>query len=152
MRAEHVNTFLESARRIITAMCGREPSMGRAFLRQEPYQAEEVSVLIGVTGSLRGQFIITMKGDTAKGVASQMMGGMPVAELDEIGLSAIGELGNMVAGNASTAFAEMGVNIDITPPTILEGSRIKISSSVATLAVPMQVNLGTIELALSLAD
>ncbi len=152
MKAEHVNPFLEAASHVIGSLFGQEPNIGHLFLRQQPYRAAEVSVLIGVTGHLRGQFIITMQSEIAKGIASQMMGGMPVTELDELSMSAIGELGNMIAGNTSTAFADMGMNIDITPPTVLEGSQIKISSGSTTLAVPLHMSLGDIELALSLRD
>ena len=45
---------------------------------------------------------------------------MPIAELDEMGQSAISELGNMISGNASTILYNQGVRVDITPPKIVQ--------------------------------
>ncbi len=47
--------------------------------------------------------------------------GMPVTELDDMAMSAISELGNMIMGNAATIFSTKGIVIDITPPTVCRG-------------------------------
>ena len=49
----------------------------------------------------------------------------PVTEIDAMGQSAISELGNMVAGNAATVFANNEVLIDITPPAYFLGTDYK---------------------------
>jgi chemotaxis protein CheX len=45
-----------------------------------------------------------------------------VETIDEIGQSAISELGNMIAGNAATVFASNNILIDITPPQYFLGA------------------------------
>ena len=44
--------------------------------------------------------IVVMGMNTAKDIASRMMMGMPVVELDAMARSALSELGNMMMGNA----------------------------------------------------
>ncbi|WP_372997506.1 chemotaxis protein CheX [Lutispora sp.] len=64
---------------------------------------------------------------------------MPVEELNEISKSAISEMGNMIMGNASTILAERNINIDITPPSLLTGEQIEISSKVSTIVIPLEI-------------
>jgi chemotaxis protein CheX len=85
--------------------------------------------------------------DTAKNIASVMMGGMPVDEFDEISRSAVSEMGNMIMGNTSTLFANQSVNIDITPPSLLTGEKIELSNKISTIVVPLELEgLGTISI------
>ncbi len=152
MKAEHLNLFLTSAGSVISTMCGETPVFQKPFLRESSYSIDDLNVIIGVTGDLRGQLILSMAKQTAKNVASKMMGGMEVAELDEISLSAIGELGNMIAGNSGRLLGEAQVNIDIAPPAVLEGSGVRVSNQIPTISVPLVGEFGQIEIALSLAE
>jgi chemotaxis protein CheX len=152
VKAEYVNLFLSSASSVMGMVCGEEPTFGQPFLRQSPYPIDDLNVIIGVTGKLRGQMIMSLNQETAKNVASRMMGGMEVLELDEICLSAIGELGNMIAGNAARLLGEVGVSVDIAPPAVLEGKGVKVSNQIPTLSIPLSGEFGPIEVALSLAD
>lgn len=151
MKAEHVNLFLTSAGSVISTMCGDTPTFKKPFLRQASYSIDDLNVIIGVTGDLRGQMIMSMSKQTAKNVASRMMGGMEVTELDEIALSAVGELGNMIAGNAGRLLGEAKLRIDIAPPAVLEGSGVRVSNQIPTLSIPLIGVFGQIEIALSLA-
>lgn len=75
-------------------------------------------VLIGITGDIKGQLLLS--GPLAAfSVIGEAMFGMPV-EGDMLS-SFSGELGNMIAGNLSTIIVEKEVNIDITHPTIIQG-------------------------------
>ncbi|MDF2984948.1 MAG: CheC protein [Eubacterium sp.] len=127
MKAEYLNPFIEASTNIIKQTTGLSPKLGDIFIRNEPYTQENVIVLIGLTGQISGSAVITFKNEVACKVASGMMMGTPVIELDEIAKSAIGELCNMILGNTATIFSTKGINIDITPPTILTGQNIEMS-------------------------
>ena len=71
-------------------------------------------------------------------IASKMMY-MEVKELDEISTSAICELGNMIMGNASTAFSVKNIGIDITPPTMCEGD-FTVSGAVTSMCIPIYIS------------
>jgi len=70
-------------------------------------------------------------------IASTMMGGVAVTDMGEISTSAISELGNMIMGNTSTIFSKNDIYIDITPPAIFSGDKIRISSKVAAITIPL---------------
>lgn len=93
--------------------------------------------MLGVTGEISGQVCIVMENDVARDVASRMMMGMPVAEIDDMARSALSELGNMVMGNAATILSNSNVLIDITPPTLLTGNARITAPDISVIKVPL---------------
>jgi chemotaxis protein CheX len=84
--------------------------------------------------------------DVAKSIASGMMMGMPVNEIDEMAKSALSELGNMIMGNSATLLFNQGIKIDITPPSLVKGTSIEISSAgMETMCVPLVSTVGNVE-------
>lgn len=145
MKAEYINPFIEAAQSVIKMLCGIEAKLGKVYLRNSPFSVNQVVIMIGVIGKIKGQVFFELSVDTAKKVASVMMGGMLVEELDEISKSAVSEMGNMILGNASTIFADKDISISITPPSLLTGEKIQISNKVSTIVVPLELEgLGTV--------
>ena len=111
----------------------------------------DITAVVGMVGQVRGNIAYSMAEDTAKKIVSAMMMGMPVEELDAMGRSALGEFSNMVTGNASTLLSNSGVQVDITPPSIIFGKDVYfIISSVETLKIEMESSLGKIEVNIGL--
>ena len=80
----------------------------------------DISVTIGLVGDVDGQIYMSMDASTGKSIASEMLGGMEINEVDEVVFSAVGELCNMVMGNACTTISLETANVDITTPVILD--------------------------------
>lgn len=95
------------------------------FLSEKTYgkqiETNGVVGIIGIIGELTGNVYFSMSEDCAKKIASYMMGGMEVSEFDELAQSAISELSNMLAANASIILSETGKMIDISTPTLMSG-------------------------------
>lgn len=125
----------------------------RSGLYKKDYMAvdKDVTAIIGIVGELRGNVAYSMSQDTAKQIVSAMMMGMPVEDMNEIARSAVGELSNMVTGNASTLLSGNDINVDITPPSIVFGSGIYfIISSVDTITIDLETPAGSIEVNIGL--
>jgi len=138
MNVEYINPFIEASQSVWTMMTGNKPVLGKVYLKNVPYHSEDIAVIVGLTGKIRGQVVISMNANTALKVASSMMGGAMVAELDEMSKSAISELGNMIMGNTATILAGRGIGIEITPPSILIGEKMVITpANMKTICVPL---------------
>ena len=100
-----------------------------------------VTVLVGFTKEIRGSVAYNMTDDTAKFIASTMMMGMPVADFDEMAQSAISELSNMLTANAATNLTAMGLEVDISTPSLSIGDNfmVKISSE-QYLSIEMEID------------
>lgn len=103
---------------------------------------------------MRGQVIFSMNIGIACSIASSMMGGFEITQLDDISKSAIAELANMILGNAATIFSTRGIGIEITPPSMVTGDNIQISTSkTKTICVPIQFdNGGMVEIDISITN
>ncbi|QNU67860.1 chemotaxis protein CheX [Ruminiclostridium herbifermentans] len=138
MNIEYINPFIEASQTVLQQVAGIEAKLGKVFLRTSPYKGESIVIMVGITGKMRGQTIFTMSKETAFRVASAMMGGMQVEELNEISKSALSELTNMILGNAATLLYNKGIGIEITPPSLLLGENLSISQSkMQTICIPL---------------
>lgn len=137
MKAEYINPFIQASQNVFKTLLDTEAKLGKIYLKSSPFSLSDMIIMIGVVGEIRGQVCLELTFETARKIVSAMMGGMPVFDMDEIASSAIAELGNMIMGNTCTIFSSNKVNIDITPPTILTGDKIRISNKVATIGIPL---------------
>lgn len=139
MNVEHINPFIQASQDVIREMTGLIPVLGKMYVKDAPYRGDNVVVLIGLTGAIQGNVVMSFKKTLACKIASMMMCGMPVPELDEIAKSAIAELCNMILGNAASIFATNKIAIDITPPTVLTGENMQFSPSKSVVVcVPLE--------------
>lgn len=140
---EYINPFLSAAQSIMKDLCQIEAQMGKPYITKTIFEGEKFVIMVGITGQLTGQVIFSMSNSTACDIASHMMMGMPVPELNDMATSAISELSNMVLGNAATIFSTKGVLIDITPPSVLMGTDMEITvSDSKTICVPLTYDGG----------
>jgi len=140
IKAEHLNPFLLSAKQVLQQVCQVDVQFGPISKDDFYVNGEPLFIMLGITGEITGQVCVVMGMSTAKDVASRMMMGMPVNELDDMAKSALSELGNMMMGNAATLLSNSNVLIDITPPTLLVGSAILSSTEMAVIKVPLLYN------------
>lgn len=154
MNVEHINPFIQASRAVLKSAANMDFPLGKVYLKTSPYSSETVVVVVGLMGALRGQVHFSMDKPVALKIASAMMMGMPITELDEMSKSAIAESANMILGNAATLLYEKGLKVEITPPSLMMGSNIQISTpNMKTLCIPLLLSTGgQIELDIALVD
>ena len=142
INVNHINPFLMAAGTILRDACQMEMSIGKPYVKTTEFGEDSVIIMIGITGEMKGQVLMAFSYANALNVASRMMMGMPVTELDDMATSAISELGNMIMGNAATIFSTKGIVIDITPPTVCQGSMTITQTYAQNICVPIQAGDG----------
>ncbi|KIL35615.1 chemotaxis protein CheC [Gordoniibacillus kamchatkensis] len=134
MKAEYINPFLESARIVIEQVANVRPTTGQLGVKEVQLQSGYIWIQIGMTGQMQGDILFGLHESVALKVVSAMMGGFVLTEMDDIGRSAISELGNMISGNASTMLYNQGIHVDITPPKLYIPDAAKTSKA---LTIPL---------------
>ncbi|ACO86575.1 chemotaxis protein CheX [Clostridium botulinum] len=125
MDAKYINPFIDSFYNVL-------PQIGFSNVTREDVaiknNVESLGILInlGIVGDIRGNIVYNIQGENGKKIASKMMMGLPVEELNEMAQSALSELSNMLTANASINFSNIGVNVNISTPTLMYGQDIKI--------------------------
>lgn len=132
-----INPFLQSSISIMESVTSVKLTVGKPEKTDFVFNEPTYAIQVGIVGEMKGQAILAMQDENAKDIASKMMYGMPVAELDEMSSSALNELSNMILGNTATIFSTLGILIDITPPLAVHGSNLKLKSDIDGIKVPL---------------
>lgn len=133
----NINPFLQSTMSVFESVTQMKLTVGKPAMADFSFASPTYTITVGVVGQMKGQAVLAMGVENAKTIASKMMFGMPIAELDEMACSALNELSNMIMGNTATVFSTQGKIIDITPPISMIGTDLKIKSDIDPIAVPL---------------
>lgn len=153
MKVQYVSPFAEAAVKVFETILGGSPERGALSARPQLFTTQQINIVCGVTGAVEGLVIYGMSMITADKIASKMIGA-PVVTFDQLAASAIAELGNMISGNSLALLAAQGYVSDITPPTIIRGTNVKITTlDIPALVIPLQLrDLGSFEINVSLQE
>jgi chemotaxis protein CheX len=152
MRAEMLNAFVVAAGQVLASEIGVKVTRGALSLQREAYLTDDITVLLNLVGDVWGIAFYSLSFETAKGFVSRMLG-QPVASFDELAMSGIGELGNVITGQASTRLADLGLKSDISVPSLIVGKGSRISTlDMDRLVIPLDTELGVFRLDLALRE
>ncbi len=152
VNVDMINPFISASQSVLKDMAQLSTKMGSPYLKSPSYEGDVITVIIGITGEMRGQVIFSMQEPEACTIASHMMMGMPVPELNDMAKSAVSELTNMILGNAATIFSTKGISVDITPPNLVMGSNLSFTvSDSKTICVPLNREDGSAFMELNIA-
>ena len=149
MDVKYINPFIQAFTAVMPELGFGDVQMGTLMSKGKEITGSGVFVILGIVGAIRGNAVYAIDIESAKQIASVMMMGAPVDEFDDMASSAISELTNMLTANAATAFADSGILIDISTPTMLKGENISINMSsdqvlcVQLIAddIPIEINI-----------
>ncbi|MFL0251084.1 chemotaxis protein CheX [Clostridium neuense] len=153
MKVEYINPFVMSSVDILKQVCNITVNKEKLFLKHGFAEIKDITITIGVIGDVKGNIVLGFDKGTAMSIASRMMGGFPVDELNEITASAVSEVCNMIAGQSGIHFSHQNTKIDITPP-IMQINRpdAKMNYINQTICIPLTLDIGgTLELDISIA-
>ena len=92
MKAEYINAFIKASTEVLNNFVTDKFSFGKPYIRNNPFPTKEIVIILGITGDIKGQAVFSFTEGMAKSIASGMMMGMPVDEIDEMAKSALSEL------------------------------------------------------------
>ena len=114
---------LISATQEIFSVYGMNPEFQGEIEESQLSSANQVNILVGLSGGLKGNIVMGFKKPSAFKLISKMMGGLEVSSFSELAKSALGEATNMLSGSAISKLNHPVV-INLSPPTIVTGERI----------------------------
>lgn len=152
MRIELLNPFIVAAGEVLNQELGVKANRGKLSLQRDTYVSDDITVLISLVGDIWGVAIISLSFDTAKTIVSHMLG-EEITEFNELAQSGVGELGNVITGQAATKLAQAGYKADISVPTMIVGKGSRISTfDIDRLIVPLETEFGVVSLTLALRE
>jgi len=146
MKVEFINPFIQAATEVLETELGGETTRGELRLVKTAVTSDEVTALVGVTGSVRGLVLYSMNEATALGIVSRVMG-QEFSEFDALAQSGIGELGNVITGRAGVLLSMAGYASNITPPALVIGKGTLVTTlDLNRLVLPLETEVGSLEI------
>ena len=127
INAKHVNPFVEAAMKVISQIAGIEVRRGHLSYKARAEPSYAVSIIIGIYGFLTGQVVYSLDGDLAKHLVDKMMEGKSPQEKQIMFLDCLGEIANMITGNAASLLNQRRDQVlNITTPAIASGTNLSV--------------------------
>ena len=152
MKAEHINSFYKAVQEIFSLMLDLEVERGELRVVDEMISGKDANVMLGVTGDLKGTIFFGFPKDMTLEMV-KIMSGMEMSKIDKFVSSAMGEVVNIIGGNALIDLNKYNYTCDITPPQIIIGACESISmSDDKAISIPIKTPIGEFDINISLAE
>jgi chemotaxis protein CheX len=117
---QYIQPFIDVTKSAFKDFLGAEVSVGRPFFSRKDTPNEcEISGIIGLSGEARGAVVIGMKSALAIRL-TDMLTGTAHSAIDDDVVDAIGEIVNIMSGNAKKGLEE-AFRLVISLPSIVKG-------------------------------
>ena len=145
MQVEHINPFLTALSNTFSTMLAAEAHRGDLTLGDPKTRHFPISGLIGLSGKASGMVVINLSTEVALKAASAMLMEEKV-EVDEEVVDAVGELANVIAGQAKTELQQYELSVSLPNVIIGEDHEIRFPSATPPLVVPFKTDFGPLRL------
>jgi len=127
INAKHVNPFVEAAMQVVSQVAGIEVRRGHLAYKAKVEPSFGVSIIIGIYGFLTGQIVYSLDGQLAERLVDKMLDGKSPQEKKILFLDCLGEVANMITGNATSLLNQRRDQIlNITTPAIASGTNLSV--------------------------
>lgn len=116
---ERMNPFLTMTVAVFDQVLGLQLQRGRAYTSDELCPAHKVTGVIDINGRYTGKLLLSLSRELALNAARRMTGSAPEG-IDEHVVDVVGELANMIAGNAQPDFEAADVAVGL--PQVIWGA------------------------------
>ena len=121
MDVTFINPFLEAAVNVLQTMAFTETQVGQPFLKgKTPLSQGDVTGIVGLTGDKHGSLAVSFSEAAILQVVSNMFG-EACKEINDDVRDAVGEITNMICGDARRILAEHGHQFQAAIPTVIDG-------------------------------
>lgn len=140
LNAKMIMPFVNAAMNVFTTMVHIKPEISKPRLKEDAAATYDVSGVIGFSGEIVGSVVLSFQRETAIKLVNALVG-MEVDPNSPDFTDAIGELANMVAGNAKK---DLGLAANIAIPTVIIGNNHRIGrlSDVPCVLIPCKTSVG----------
>jgi len=145
MKVEYIQPFILATRKVLRTMAFMDSKPKKPYLKDEnDFTAfGDISAVIDLTGECKGSIGVSFSEECVLKIAHQMLG----EEFEEVNSEVsdmVGELINMISGDARRELVKLGFNFTAGIPVMAKGENHKIKHVVAEriIVIPFQTDSG----------
>ena len=151
MDVKLINPFINATLNVIETMAFINPVAGTPYFKKDDVAQGDVSGVVGLTGETNGAVSVTFNELCILKIVSNMFG-EEMKEINNEIADAVGELTNMISGQARKELEEIGKTFGATIPSVITGKNHKIESMTKgpKIGIPFKTDFGSFTIEVSL--
>jgi chemotaxis protein CheX len=151
MDASSINAFVKAVENVFSMMLQTSVTVHEPVLKATHEPKYDVSGIIGISGDMFGVIVLSFPVEVAERVAS-MFTGMTLKVDDEDFTDAVGELVNMVSGNAKASFEDKRCQISCPTVVVGKGHTVFRQRNIPSIELPCSCDCGDFIVEISVRD
>ena len=139
--------FVQATINVLSSMTGLSPVPGKPYVKKTDKAQGDVSAIVGITGCKSGAVALSFSQSCAIALVKGMLGDA-IEDIIADTRDAVGEITNMISGQARATLSEMGLPLQGSTPSIVFGANHSLSfpGQVTTVAIPIETDYGAFTL------
>lgn len=120
MDVKLINPFINATLNVLETMAFTKARAEKPYLKKDQVACGDVSGVIGLTGEASGTISVSFTEKSILAIVSNMLG-EEIKELNEEIQDAVGEITNMISGQARRELEGLGKRLKAAIPTVITG-------------------------------
>jgi chemotaxis protein CheX len=149
MDVRYVQPFAQAAIAVLNQLQVEGLERGELSMHTRTFTTQLITIVLPVTGEIRGEVLYGMSVATAEKLASHLLGS-ELLSLTEEALTALTDFGLRIAGQARSLLAANQCSCAVGEPMLVRGTRVEVSTVTPALLVPVRTSLGKLEINMAL--
>ncbi len=147
MDVRYINPFIEGTINVLQTMAFITSKPGKPFIKKSTAATGDITGIIGLSGDKEGSLSLTFAFPCIKAILEKMLGEVH-DELNEDVTDAVGEITNMICGDARNKLEAQNIKLSAGIPTIITGQGHTIShvTKSAIIVLPFTTDFGNFSL------
>jgi chemotaxis protein CheX len=128
LREQLLEPFISAANLTLTELAHTELAVRSVYRMLLPRTLGDVSAVLGLTLQGGEMLVLSFPAATAAALAGQVLAEIKQEPDDELVMDCMGELANVIAGQAKTLLAETRYQLTLATPVLLSGPGLEVGS------------------------
>jgi chemotaxis protein CheX len=140
---EIAKPFIQATINVLSTMAGITPTPGAPYVKKDDMAHGDVSAIIGITGDKAGSISVSFTKPCAVGLVRGMIGD-DIQDIVQDTKDAVGEIANMISGQARSGLGDLGMHFQGSTPSVVMGDHHSISHMTKgpVVAIPFTSGVG----------
>lgn len=153
MDVKLVNPFIEATTHVLLSMAFTKSKAGNPYLKKDNIARGDVTGIVGLIGEARGTISVSFTEDCILNIVSNMFG-EEITEINDEVKDAVGEILNIVSGQARQKLEGLGRVLKGAIPTVISGKDHCIThiTKQPIVAVPFESEKGSFTIEICIED
>jgi chemotaxis protein CheX len=151
MKVEYINPFLSAMISVFDTMLGCTLTRYELYVKESVQPEHEISGIIGLSGRAKGAIVLSLCREAALSATEALLGERPL-DINSDVADAVGEITNIVAGNAKSKLEHL--NMSVSLPTVIIGKchTIEFPKNTTPICIPFDSKWGPVTAMVGLVD